>query len=223
MKTYIITLKDIPESYNPAVAAYIKLKQWGHEVHLFDGVNGKTQGIERLKNEKRTKDKDTLRLDQYHISLLDREGVIGCFYSHYDLWKKCYELNEPIIIAEDDLIIYRKYLPVEYEDILLLAVNFDVSRSEEDHLFKEKTFKPLLNKSNRTPTSIPYISDSIPGATAYAINPSGAKKLLDRYNSTYNAADFCINSDVCDIKIHSHLIGRASNSKSLTQNFSYYT
>jgi hypothetical protein len=31
-----------------------------------------------------------------------RPGVLGCFYSHYRLWQKCIDLNEPIFIFEDD-------------------------------------------------------------------------------------------------------------------------
>jgi glycosyl transferase family 25 len=32
-------------------------------------------------------------------------GEVGCFISHYILWKKCIELDEPIIIFEDDGVI----------------------------------------------------------------------------------------------------------------------
>lgn len=29
-------------------------------------------------------------------------GELGCFASHYLLWEKCLELNEPIVVIEDD-------------------------------------------------------------------------------------------------------------------------
>ena len=32
------------------------------------------------------------------------QGEIGCVLSHLELWKKCVELNEPILILEDDVI-----------------------------------------------------------------------------------------------------------------------
>jgi len=31
-------------------------------------------------------------------------GEVGCILSHIKLWKKCVELNEPILILEDDVI-----------------------------------------------------------------------------------------------------------------------
>ena len=40
---------------------------------------------------------------QEDIPKLSRPGVIGCFYSHYNLWKKCIELEQPIMIFEDDV------------------------------------------------------------------------------------------------------------------------
>lgn len=32
-------------------------------------------------------------------------GELGCFASHYSLWQKCVELNTPIIVLEDDVLI----------------------------------------------------------------------------------------------------------------------
>lgn len=32
-------------------------------------------------------------------------GELGCFASHYSLWQKCVELETPIIILEDDVLI----------------------------------------------------------------------------------------------------------------------
>ena len=40
-------------------------------------------------------------INKTHIS----QGEVGCFLSHYLLWKKCIDLNEPILILEDDAII----------------------------------------------------------------------------------------------------------------------
>jgi len=46
-------------------------------------------------------------IDEKDVPKLSRPGVIGCFYSHYNLWKRCVELNEPIMIFEDDVKFYR--------------------------------------------------------------------------------------------------------------------
>jgi GR25 family glycosyltransferase involved in LPS biosynthesis len=218
MKVYIIHLKSYNESLEGALKIQSKMQEWGHDVILFNGVNGSHEGVERLKRENRRIDFDALCLNKNHISLIKKPGVIGCFYSHYDLWKICHDTQKEIIIFEDDVILYRDYVPVDYEDILLLSTNFEFTRSDEDYNFKQRYFKPLLTTSTKNAISISYIGNAIPDASCYAIKPSGAKKLLDRYENTYNASDFCINSDVCDIKINSCLMGEASNKKSLTQN-----
>lgn len=52
--------------------------------------------------------------------LLEREmntGEIGCLLSHYALWEKCVELNEPIVIFEDDIQLL-DYNPTDVEQQL---------------------------------------------------------------------------------------------------------
>jgi GR25 family glycosyltransferase involved in LPS biosynthesis len=39
---------------------------------------------------------------RYHCQLTS-EGAIGCYLSHYSLWKKCVEMQRPILIMEDDI------------------------------------------------------------------------------------------------------------------------
>ena len=36
-------------------------------------------------------------------------GEVGCFLSHYALWKKCIADNEPYLILEDDAIVTDKF------------------------------------------------------------------------------------------------------------------
>lgn len=44
---------------------------------------------------------NTLRLLCYARPLT--KSQVGCFASHYKLWQKCIELNEPIVVLEDDI------------------------------------------------------------------------------------------------------------------------
>jgi GR25 family glycosyltransferase involved in LPS biosynthesis len=53
----------------------------------------------------------------------------------------------------------------------------------------------------------------MPGASGYMIKPHAAKKLIERYSTTYLPADCAINTDICDIKLHSKLIGRSKTMK----------
>ena len=37
------------------------------------------------------------------------KGEVGCFLSHWHIWNKCIEKNEPIIVLEDDAILTDKF------------------------------------------------------------------------------------------------------------------
>ena len=37
------------------------------------------------------------------------KGEVGCFLSHWKLWEKCVQLNEPILVLEDDAVITDKF------------------------------------------------------------------------------------------------------------------
>lgn len=37
-------------------------------------------------------------------------GERACFASHYSLWQKCVELNEPIVVIEDDVELEEEFL-----------------------------------------------------------------------------------------------------------------
>jgi GR25 family glycosyltransferase involved in LPS biosynthesis len=130
-----------------------------------------------------------------------RPGVLGCFYSHYRLWQKCVELNEPIFIFEDDVIFKRSYIQIDWQDILIIALGKD--------LYKTK-YADVYETPQGGPTALEFLRTSMPGAVGYGIKPHAAKKLVDTYSKTVLAADNAINQHEVKIQIHSHLIGRAA-------------
>ena len=98
-------------------------------------------------------------------------GEKGVYASNYMLWKLCIEKNEPIIIAEDDLILFDNFA----EKIPLLSSlhrgGIDYIRIEED-----------VNNLRRTKLNdeLCYIWDNSKGSTrCYSITPAGAKKLIE--------------------------------------------
>jgi GR25 family glycosyltransferase involved in LPS biosynthesis len=131
---------------------------------------------------------------------LSRPGVIGCFYSHYNLWDKCVELNEPIMIFEDDVKFFRKYEPVDFQDVLILSLG--------KNSFYDEPFKTYLENPSGTPKSVEWKNFSMPGASGYAITPAAAKTLIKFYRPYWYPADNAINQFVCKIQIHTHLMGR---------------
>ncbi len=102
---------------------------------------------------------------------------IACFASHYKLWGKCVELNEPIIILEDNAvlshhfqtIIHHQQLPslIEQFKFILLSVKPDgkfpvLQTLDEQHqlIYDGKPIKTVY------------------GTTGYAISPATASVLI---------------------------------------------
>lgn len=131
---------------------------------------------------------------------MSRPGVIGCFYSHYSLWQKCVELNEPIMIFEDDVKFYRGWTPVDWEDVLILSLG--------KSSFLNEPYKTYLEKPHGSPQPMPWRQFSMPGASGYAIKPSAAQGLCKTYRNYFYPADNAINKSVCILQIHNHLMGR---------------
>jgi glycosyl transferase family 25 len=138
---------------------------------------------------------------------------MGCFHSHYRLWEKCLSLDKPILIFEDDVIFYREFIPVEWNDVLLLATGKSV---HENDFYKEK-----LETPSGDPEAVGFKGKVMPGAVGYGLTPAGAKKLVNAYSHYYLPADNAMNMTVVDLQCHNYLMGRAATDddgkKSLTK------
>lgn len=134
------------------------------------------------------------------IKKLSLPGVQGCFYSHYNLWKKCMELDEAIMIFEDDVKFFRPWTPVEWEDVLILSLG--------KSSFKAEPYRTYLENPSGNPQPMPFRQFSMPGASGYAIKPHAAKRLVTHYRNYYAPADNAINHNLVNLQIHNHVMGR---------------
>ena len=134
------------------------------------------------------------------VGKLSRPGVIGCFYSHYSLWKKCVELKEPIMIFEDDVKFYRGYHPVEFDGVLILSLGKSSFMTEPQ--------KSYLENPTGIPVARKWQNFSMPGASGYAITPDAALALVKFYRPYWYPADNAINQFVVPVQISTHLMGR---------------
>ena len=210
MKSFIIYLPEIAASNDTATNLKEKLESFNMDVELFEVVNGNDALILQAA-ESRTihpfgikgpsvTSNATLEDEQKAIGKIQRPGVVGCFYSHYKLWKKCVELNEPIIIWEDDIVLTREYIEVDWEDVLILALG---------HPAKSAKYMTYLTDPTGEPIAVEYKQTSMPGCCGYAIKPEAAAKLLNVYSSTFLPADNAINKYHVNIHIHNHIMGIA--------------
>lgn len=131
---------------------------------------------------------------------MSRPGVIGCFYSHYTLWKKCVELNEPIMIFEDDVKFYRGWNPIDWEGVLILSLG--------KSSFYNEPYKTYLENPTGSSQPMPWRQFSMPGASGYAIKPAAALALVKTYKDYFYPADNAINKSVTTLQIHNYLMGR---------------
>ena len=111
MKTYVINLsdrKDRMELFESQKTVgtpnygYVGRSLNNLEYERFDAVNGSKLTYQQLK--KLGYDTDSNWIDPIHSTHLT-SGEVGCFLSHYNLWKKCIELNVPLCILEDDAVV----------------------------------------------------------------------------------------------------------------------
>ena len=115
-----------------------------------------------------------------------RDTELACFASHYGLWEKCVELNEPIFILEDDLDINCNFG----------SGAMDIASSPYEYVrFCWSTFRRMLLVNDRFAFGHPLIL----GAGGYYIKPGAAKKLIKGAHRIYIALDYYLS--------HSYLHG----------------
>jgi GR25 family glycosyltransferase involved in LPS biosynthesis len=135
-----------------------------------------------------------------HIGKLSRPGVVGCFYSHYSLWQKCVDLDEPIMIFEDDVKFYRGWNPVTFNGVLILSLGKSSFLTEPQ--------KSYLENPTGNPRAMTWKNFSMPGASGYAITPNAAMALIKFYKPYWYPADNAINQYLTPMYIHNYIMGR---------------
>lgn len=229
MKTFIIRLKDNDLSCRIAEESKTQAAKFGIEAEYFDAING-------------------LDLEQhYEITGVPRPkkaikkgkpGVLGCFFSHYYLWKLCSEQPDPFCILEHDGYFLKpvsKELLDNFDDVLKLDRCDPYSPSYNQTIDNEKDLPVTVERYvNPTPKSIHKIGTGnyFKGAYSYILKPSGAKKLIEFIHANENGnghrpADQQIGDAVLNTwvtvptvaRLHPfYSIGTNINSASLTKN-----
>lgn len=213
MKSFILHLPSIPASLASATKLKNDLENFGMEAELFEGVRGDDAVIYMEENDIKLHHlglKGAFNPDSRAARKYGRPGVKGCFLGHKALWQKCIDLDEPIIIWEDDIILTRPYIPVDWEEVLIVAIG---------HPSKSPRFMHLLETPTGEPEAVKYKMATMPGCCGYAIKPEAAKKLVNIYDKTYLAADNAIHRRYIKMQIHNHLMGiaKVDGKESLTR------
>jgi GR25 family glycosyltransferase involved in LPS biosynthesis len=121
---------------------------------------------------------------------------VGCFLSHYLLWKRCAEQDDPIMILEHDAIFIRPFDETAFMKAQCEIISINDPRGATR---KAQEYHDKLQKNHQTIQWVPSIDDmmvpqGLPGNSAYIIKPAGAKKMLDlvkEYGAWPNDALMC--------------------------------
>ena len=150
------------------------------DVSLFKGVDKRNVWQTFIDS-----DFNILDITQF-IGYVDAE--ISTFFSHYNLWLKCIELNEPILILEHDAII------VDEVDFSILK-NFkgDLLNLGKPH-WGNHTFNGIGIKKRKINKN-----KCLVGAHSYLLNPIGASKLIEHTKKGILPADNYIRQEIIDI------------------------
>lgn len=204
MKSYIINLSRIESSRTTAERVKTDLEKFGLEPELFEGSYG-NEMVDLFQTQQRQPHPFTFKgpsrlLSEKSRGKITLPGVMGCFYSHYRLWQRCYDLGEPILVFEDDVIFSRGWYPVEWQDVLITCLG---------NIIKSAKYRHYLDNPEGKPRAEPYHQASMPGTVGYAIKPHAAEKLLRAYEHTFLPSDNAMMKHYVQIEVHSHIMGRA--------------
>lgn len=192
MKAFVITIKDHEYSEQVADRCISSAAKNGLEVEKFYGVDRERAeqvmndfGLEWTWANNNTEEcycpKTGLRMHPYRTT--DLRAVIGCAMSHFQLWRKCVELDEPIVILEHDSIFLRPFPKgVEFNGICQLNDPAGATRkgSQWSKQMKKRGGEGVFPKTWVTAENERHIPDGLAGNSAYMIKPWAAKEVIDK-------------------------------------------
>ncbi|WP_344963445.1 glycosyltransferase family 25 protein [Oceanisphaera sediminis] len=163
MPVFVISLKRSQERRDYIAS---QLQAQGIDFSFFDAIDGSDKSNPLLKRYNYTK---RLWLTS---GKMPTNGEIGCYASHYSLWQKCVDMNQPLVVVEDDA----KICPNAEQTLKMVAEKIEqygclrletVIRGETIPMEEAEHYR------------ISWMSDNFGGLRAYALAPWAAKKLLN--------------------------------------------
>lgn len=200
MKAFVITMSNNPRS---SAAAERCIRSANIPVKKFEAVTEDT--AEKIMRELRIQWNYPWKGEEYDMKAGVKKTAyqttnplrrVGCFLSHYLLWKRCAEQDEPLMVLEHDAIFIKPFDETAFmkAECEIISLNDPRGATRRAQDFHEK-----LQKNPQTIQRVPTIDDlmvpqGLPGNSAYIIKPSGAKKMLElvkEYGAWPNDALMC--------------------------------
>lgn len=157
MKAFVIAIPQHEKSQGAADRCIASGKRHGVEIDKFNAITPSVD-LEELAAQHQ------VPLKLFNEKYSRTSNCIAAFFSHFTLWKKCIELNQPIAIFEHDAVVSGQLPTTPFNYVMSIGQPSYGKHVVPTHL----GVGPLTSK--------PYF----PGAHAYMVNPAGAKRLIER-------------------------------------------
>ena len=191
MKAYCITIRDnkISETGFTNLVESSGMVRNDFEINRFDAVTPKdvdmlmkTLEIEwNYPWDKKIYD-PTLKLTKTPYATKNRKAKIACAISHYLLWKRSVEQNQPILILEHDALFLKQFDPAPLlgsKIYKIFGINSPINATR-----KAKEFDRIIQSDQRAIQQVPeidepHIPQGLAGGSAYLVKSNGAQRLVD--------------------------------------------
>jgi GR25 family glycosyltransferase involved in LPS biosynthesis len=156
MKSFVITITDLPQSFEHAQRCIDSGKSVGIDIEMFDAITPSKAPRSICSN-------NGISVEGFDTIYSRMDNAISCFLSHFTLWQDCIADNEEYSIFEHDAVIVNsipEFIP--YKDCINLGKP------------SYGKWKDPVKFGVNLLTSKAYF----PGAHAYRLTPTFAKKLV---------------------------------------------
>jgi GR25 family glycosyltransferase involved in LPS biosynthesis len=107
------------------------------------------------------------------------ETRVGCAMSHYLLWRKCVELDVPILVLEHDAVFIRELPEIDFAGIC--QINDPDGATRRGKWWSDQIRgRPAGVYPKTWVTDDKRVPDGLAGNSAYLIKPRAAKELIEK-------------------------------------------
>lgn len=206
MKGFIIFVKGHKASEAQALNCFNSCKDLGYDVMFLEGSTPDKMKVSW----------DYPEIEDARVRIFKKENYKkylakkACISNQYRLWKKCVELDEPILVLEHDAIAVKEWDSPEYTDMLVLNMKSAMGRSIARSVKPSSTAydykgvqditksgsRLIYNRENKYKDS--YMP---PGIASYMIKPRAAKILIESLDTDgWEQGDYFINTSKIKIE-----------------------
>ena len=208
MKAFIIYLKEVQSTIDSALECKRTAREYGLDAWLMEGFTP-SRADQFIKEQNLKPYFPGPKLFQIKWQ---KGGVRGCMISHYHVWKKCIELNEPIVVLEHDSRVVSETYRANFEDVLHL----DAHRFEKDpDAGKSVVVEDFVN--------IRKGENQLMGTYGYVIKPHAAERLIKgAHEDGVTASDMFVKDKYVKIQVVKPRAVYVDSHDSLTGDRSFY-